>query len=199
MMGVLSPNDIRAQEGLNRIEGEAADLYWMQGAMAPIEKLATQETPMQIQGVATGGLEADPEEDGVNAEARVKQVQPLFESVSRRIIRKEIKACGEMARKYKDDFEKYSEWMSDFYEKQASYMVNEFKPVFETICFKTSFDIPKMAYFHCFTMREAAKVAFEDKIDDFEAKEADLVSNMVREMQKMAIESLEIGAKSATS
>lgn len=66
--GIMTPNEARLAEGWNAAEG--GDLLYMQGAMAPLERLAKEPAPQPINPAPVGGDNEDADQNDPDSDAR---------------------------------------------------------------------------------------------------------------------------------
>ncbi len=132
--GWLSPNDVRELENLNPIPGEEGDMYYMQGAMAPLDKLAKPSAPSPVPPAPLlPPSQDDDEEEADDAapepDARVMAsgtplvdaLREVLAAAARPVIAKERNAVVRAVKRHERDPEKLVEWIRAFYAAQVEY------------------------------------------------------------------------------
>ncbi len=129
--GWLSPNDVRAKENENPIEGPEGDAYYMQGAMVPLallfagKNLATARTTPAAGGEYGEEKPDDEKTDPAKAAApapapapaarkpvagEVTRFAPIFRAALERTSTKARKAMAEAMRRFEGDVPAYRLW-----------------------------------------------------------------------------------------
>ena len=109
-IGVLSPNEIRALEGMNPIPG--GDAYFRMANMTFLDAPAPGATP-------TGAAGASPSPAGVPSQAAL-----IVREAAARLVRKEIVAIGKAAKRSASDPDGFRSWVVEFYDNHAEDVSN---------------------------------------------------------------------------
>ncbi len=129
--GWLSPNDVRELENLNPIPGEEGDMYYMQGAMAPLERLAEAPKlapePPTLPASPVDEEEQEPKDEETEARAATPDASLLaalgevLVAASRPVIAKERLAVVRAVKRHDRDPEALVRWVRRFYAEQVEY------------------------------------------------------------------------------
>jgi len=130
--GWLSPNDVRELENLNPIPGEEGDMYYMQGAMAPLDKLAEADEPEPPPVPPVPPDEEDEEEEEEPPEDAAERdpapdasllaaLHEVLVAAARPVIAKERMAVARAVKRHDRDPEALVQWIRKFYAEQVEY------------------------------------------------------------------------------
>ena len=129
MIGSLSPNEVRAFEDENPVEG--GDQYFVPMNMVPLDKAAEIA---QAERRQTAQADPAPRGAGVNQPKRtgraeaLEAVGPVFSEALDRLGRREDKALKRARAKYKDDPAALTVWADEFYREHDKLIVEAIAP-----------------------------------------------------------------------
>lgn len=149
LTGTMTPNEVREIEDEEPIDDPNADKLWMQGAMAPIDRLGREPaapTPATFPGSPVDDEPNDPEEPGApvtpsaEASAAPAPVDPpppaaapkivalgrAFADAAARVVGKEAAAVARAITKQDAAF---GAWAEKFYAGQRAYVADAFAPL----------------------------------------------------------------------
>ncbi|MBT8199592.1 MAG: phage portal protein, partial [Acidimicrobiia bacterium] len=118
-IGALSPNDIRALEEMNPIDG--GDRYFVPMNMSPVDEPAAMADERRVLPPS----EDDDDDESAEAAYTARAIRPIFTDASDRIIRKEVRACDRARVKEGAD---WLHWLDRFYASHGDYIVEAFTP-----------------------------------------------------------------------
>lgn len=138
-LGVYSPNDIRVKLGEPRITDPAADNYYIQGAMVPLQSAANSDWNTSGKGANPNaqdnqqgqneeaddsGNDTQTETDQPNGESdsqkRVaRSAMVLFTDALERVVRRQVHAVADAAKRHKDQAA-FNAWLRTFYRSEPS-------------------------------------------------------------------------------
>ncbi len=133
--GVMTPNEAREMESMNRSTDPSADMLYMQGAMSTLERIVEgPPAPVAPQGkpgeAADDGDGKDPEDKADTAKDMGKQaaaMRPVFADAEARCRRKEEMAIANARRKHSTQAA-IAPWAAEFYAEHVLYLTEAFSP-----------------------------------------------------------------------
>jgi HK97 family phage portal protein len=128
-IGSLSPNDIRRLEDENPIADPAADRYYVQGALVPIDRV--DEVLSRSEQAVVGPAAPDEEEDDAPAPQRTpaRAFQMLLADAAERLTKAEVRAIEKRHAKAAEDPARFSAWLESFYGEHAEYATKALQPL----------------------------------------------------------------------
>jgi HK97 family phage portal protein len=135
--GVMTPNEAREMESMNQSTDPSADMLYMQGAMATLERIVEGEpAPDAGAGSDPGADAADKEEQASKqappagagkASQQAAIMRPVFADAEARCRRKEEMALTNARRKHTTQAA-FAPWAAEFYADHFRYLADAFGP-----------------------------------------------------------------------
>ena len=138
--GLITINEGRELEERNHVEDEGADKLWMQGAMRPVDSLATaraetspppasppeREAEMPMEGEPAKEMPEEKDSAAISAAS----LAPLFLQAAERIAAREANHVANLGGGHRESPAAFAAWARDFYADLARRIANEFAPSF---------------------------------------------------------------------
>ena len=147
-MGVLSPNEIRGEIGLNRIDEEAMDKHYVQLNLQAVEDMPDDMEAMPVSAMTEPVMletEAEmPTMDNMDDMEVINKLIPIYADTASRVVRKEIKAFDRIKSKFINDQVAYTKWVNEFKLTQNTYIKASFSPIISSISGKKDLDLDEI-------------------------------------------------------